>query len=487
MATLAASTSQGKALFQGSQAFYAHDGRADSVDSGGTYSHNELEFSAHEAEALCDWARFVNSVLRAGVNCLDVRNETGGQLTAGTLVYVSGYSAAEGKCLVTKADADDPVKTPQLVIETAIANSANGYAYGSVLVSDIDTSGASAVGSLAYMGSSAGAFAWSSAGMGIVIGVCVTKHATTGSIMFFPGNRVLTLFDATNPAALGTAGPGTAVTVARRDHVHELPKLDDAAAPDDNADLDASTTKHGLLLKATAPAAGIVNVVAIANGETAYTNKALLDDTNPAALSTAGPGTATLAARRDHVHELPKLDDAAAPDDNADLDASTTKHGLLLKATAPAAGIVNVVGIANVETVYTNKALLDDTLPASTGTAAAGTATVAARRDHVHATGFTVEASLTASVTQSQGQQPLTKQWNEVSVCANANDVVTLPAAAAGLICMLANAGAETLQVYPASGDSIDGGAADASTTQATGVVRVYMAVSDAKWYSVAQ
>ena len=70
--------------------------------------------------------------------------------------------------------------------------------------------------------------------------------------------------------------------------------------------LDASTTKHGLAPKATAPAAGIINLLGIANGETAYTCKALLDDTNPEALGTAGPGTATVAARRDHVHSLPK-------------------------------------------------------------------------------------------------------------------------------------------------------------------------------------
>lgn len=69
---------------------------------------------------------------------------------------------------------------------------------------------------------------------------------------------------------------------------------------------DASTTKHGFLIKATAPAAGIRNVVAIDNGETVYKNAALLDDTNPAALGTASPGTSLVAARRDHVHTLVK-------------------------------------------------------------------------------------------------------------------------------------------------------------------------------------
>ena len=69
---------------------------------------------------------------------------------------------------------------------------------------------------------------------------------------------------------------------------------------------DSSTTKHGLLIKATSPSAGIRNIVAIDNAETAYKNTALVDNTNPEALGTASPGTSLVAARRDHVHTLPK-------------------------------------------------------------------------------------------------------------------------------------------------------------------------------------
>ncbi len=111
----------------------------------------------------------------------------------------------------------------------------------------------------------------------------------------------------------------------------KLIQLDDFAAPSDNTDLDASTTAHGLLVKATAPSSGLRNVVAIDNGETAYTNKALFDATVPEALGTAATGSAMTAARRDHVHTLPKLDDLATPDDNTDLNASTTRHGLMPK------------------------------------------------------------------------------------------------------------------------------------------------------------
>jgi hypothetical protein len=100
-----------------------------------------------------------------------------------------------------------------------------------------------------------------------------------------------------------------------------------------------------------------MNFVGITNAETVYTNKPLFDTTNPAALGTAGPGTQVIAARRDHIHANPALDTLAATTDITTLDASTTAHGLVVKATAPAAGDLNVVGIANGATAYTNKTI----------------------------------------------------------------------------------------------------------------------------------
>ena len=70
---------------------------------------------------------------------------------------------------------------------------------------------------------------------------------------------------------------------------------------------NASTTAHGYAPKATAPASGLRSVLAIDNGETVRSDKALFDATNPAALGTASPGSAMTAARRDHVHALPGL------------------------------------------------------------------------------------------------------------------------------------------------------------------------------------
>jgi hypothetical protein len=165
-------------------------------------------------------------------------------------------------------------------------------------------------------------------------------------------------------------------------------KLDAFATPDDNTNLNANTSRHWLLLKATAPAANELNVVWIANGETVYTNKDLFNTTNPANLWSVAAWTSIQASRSDHVHANPAIDTLAAATDITTLNATTTAHWLLLKATAPAAWLTNVVAIENWETVYKNKALYDATAPSTQAfwdTAAVWTAVTAARRDHKHA------------------------------------------------------------------------------------------------------
>lgn len=70
----------------------------------------------------------------------------------------------------------------------------------------------------------------------------------------------------------------------------------------------------------------------------------------------------------------------------------------------------------------------------------------------------TSTSGITASTTQTQGQQPLTSQVNEVSTVANNDDTVTLPASVAGEEVTVINNGAKTLQIFPASGDDLGGG-----------------------------
>lgn len=95
-----------------------------------------------------------------------------------------------------------------------------------------------------------------------------------------------------------------------------------------------------------------------------------------------------------------------------------------------------------------------------------------------------VTATITASTTQTQGQGALTADINEISTCANANDTVTLPSATAGRYCLVINNGAQTLQVFPASGDNLGAGV-DTATTIATTSRKMFVAFDTTNWEPV--
>jgi len=95
-----------------------------------------------------------------------------------------------------------------------------------------------------------------------------------------------------------------------------------------------------------------------------------------------------------------------------------------------------------------------------------------------------VNAGLTASTTQTQGQGPLTAEINEVATVANTNDTVTMPAAVAGLKIVIINNGANTLKIFPASGDNLGAGA-DTAVTLAAATNVTYAAYNATNWESV--
>ena len=97
----------------------------------------------------------------------------------------------------------------------------------------------------------------------------------------------------------------------------------------------------------------------------------------------------------------------------------------------------------------------------------------------------TLESGITASTTQSQGQQPLTKDVNEISTVANTNDTVTLPSALtyAKFVTILNN-GANTLQIFPASGDNLGAGV-DTATTLASGSNITFVNYDATNWETV--
>ena len=81
------------------------------------------------------------------------------------------------------------------------------------------------------------------------------------------------------------------------------------------------------------------------------------------------------------------------------------------------------------------------------------------------AAGSVTEAiTATASGNQATGVQ-ITTRYNRVSVCATNGDSVTLPPALVDEMIVIGNDGAANLAVFPAVGEKIGSGAANASFT----------------------
>lgn len=101
-----------------------------------------------------------------------------------------------------------------------------------------------------------------------------------------------------------------------------------------------------------------------------------------------------------------------------------------------------------------------------------------------------LHSTIAASTTQSQGQGAINETTGGnfvlVTTCANANDVITLPAnnlstANANRFIWIKNEGAETLQIYPASGDNLGQGV-NTSTTLASGSAALFWATGTDTW-----
>lgn len=95
--------------------------------------------------------------------------------------------------------------------------------------------------------------------------------------------------------------------------------------------------------------------------------------------------------------------------------------------------------------------------------------------------------SITAGTTQTQaGATATTTDLNRISICANVGDGVALDDAVAGSEMTYVNDGAQNAQVWPknGSGDTIDGGAADAVDANAlvAGTTRRYICFTDGAW-----
>ena len=92
-----------------------------------------------------------------------------------------------------------------------------------------------------------------------------------------------------------------------------------------------------------------------------------------------------------------------------------------------------------------------------------------------------VNAGITADTGSAQGGSPLGADINEISTCANAGDSVTLPSAVAGMEIFIVNNGANSCDVFPASGDNLGAGV-DTASALANGSNVTYVSYDSTNW-----
>jgi len=93
---------------------------------------------------------------------------------------------------------------------------------------------------------------------------------------------------------------------------------------------------------------------------------------------------------------------------------------------------------------------------------------------------------ITASTTQTQGEQPLTAKFNQISICANPDDVVTLPVGQLGITVSVTNDSANKLQVFPASGADLGNGTNNSTIIFPQQSIQFYC-IDGSKWIRLSQ
>jgi len=96
-----------------------------------------------------------------------------------------------------------------------------------------------------------------------------------------------------------------------------------------------------------------------------------------------------------------------------------------------------------------------------------------------------VTVGQTANTGSVQGNNVITTEFYEIAVCANPGDAVTLPVAVAGQLVIIVNNGAQSADVFPASGDKVDGGSANAAFALASGANALFICQDGTDWDSL--
>lgn len=132
-----------------------------------------------------------------------------------------------------------------------------------------------------------------------------------------------------------------------------------------------------------------------------------------------------------------------------------------------------------------NNTTVGGTLAVTGAAAVTGALTVTGAINSTAPSAYALGTGISAGATQTQaGATLLTKEYNNVTTVATAQDGVRLPSAAAGLTVTVRNSGATVLKVWPFLGDAIDALAADLGVEMAVGAENTFVAIDATTWKS---
>ena len=291
---------------------------------------------------------------------LTVANKTGSTITKGSLVYLSGYDTTLVAPTVVLADASDGAKAATHVAIADILNDEAGVVNGAALLTGLNTSAFAAVGSLVYESATPGAFTETApaatTGRTHIVGVVKTKHASTGSVYFFPvlGVNSVAKFNsviATNPKTdyvkfLGltdviaySVGTWTTTRVARGDYVKRKTATDETAIIGiDITEALRTATSKGLRLASFDVIHRNITADLDAHSVTldkiAYVNSAVVSTTSVAL-------TGTLPVGQDADPQVTNV----VVDTPAFNNTDDSKHVLELTVNAGASSVYDFIGI----------------------------------------------------------------------------------------------------------------------------------------------
>jgi hypothetical protein len=221
---------------------------------------------------------FTNTVHADFVH-IQVRNESGSALSAGDVVYTSGWSVGQSKTLVSLADASSASTMPALgIMNEALSNNATGEVIVKGLVENIDTSFWSE-GDILYVSETAGALTSTKpTGSAQVeaVATVLRSHASLGiisvntrAVPYVTGFAATLLDDGTASAARSTLG------AASSSHTHDASEIVSGTMADARI-AESNVTQHEAALSIAADQVDFAGAGAIPT--TADSDLVLIED-----------------------------------------------------------------------------------------------------------------------------------------------------------------------------------------------------------------